>query len=136
MEKFSLHRGFPFDDVYRQKAAERGFPPGEKTDWLFREWLAFWIAVAEKGEDRGFKTARGWLTCWDHNLKRKAANGTIKGSSKFETREQANRAPAKQKEYAGSISWSLGAGIAAKRKKAAGQPLDSDEQQALEQWYG
>ena len=71
-DKFPMHSDFPMDEAYQAKARERGFG-SDKALWLFEEWREYWT-----GRPSEEKTPRGWLQCWDNNLKRKARNGAGK----------------------------------------------------------
>ncbi len=130
-DAFSMHNDFPMDEAYKAKAAERGFA-GDRALWLFEEFREYW--TGRPGEQ---KTPRGWLQCWDNNLKRKARNGAMNSKpNRFERRDD-NRMPTRPQ-----IIWVGGRGfgpadmIGIRRKVSLRQPLDRDEQLALEKANG
>ena len=132
-DKFPMRPDFPMDDAYKAKARERGF--GNATaESHFDEWCNYWY---ERGED---KTPRGWLQCWDNNLKRKAKSAAVyNGSdrSRFERKPQTDTiAPGPRMVWIGGRGFGFTDILAIKRKQSLRQTLDRDEQQALEAWNG
>ena len=130
-DKFPMHSDFPMDEAYKAKAAERGFA-GDKALWLFEEWRQYWT-----GRPSMERTPRGWLQCWDNNLKAKARNGArnTKGG-RFERRDD-NRMPTQP-----SIIWIGGRGfgpaeiIGLRRKRSLLRPLEWEEREALKKADG
>ena len=130
-DKFPMHSDFPMDEAYKAKAAERGFA-GDKALWLFEEWRGYWT-----GRPSMERTPRGWLQCWDNNLKPKARNGAANGKgNRFERRDN-DRLPSQPRTvWVGGRGWSPADIIGLRRKQALRQPLDRDEQLALEKANG
>lgn len=88
-DKFPMHQDFPMDAAYSAKANERGFDP-DRALWHFEEWRDYWT-----GRPSEHKTPRGWLQCWDNNLKAKARNAAKRvpnrPSGRFERNRQDDR---------------------------------------------
>ena len=130
-DKFPMHSDFPMDEAYKAKAAERGFS-GDKALWLFEEWRQYWT-----GRPNEEKTSRGWIQCFDNNLKRKARNGAMNGiSSRFERRDSNTMPTRPQIIWVGGRGFGPADMIAIRRKQALRQPLDHDELLALEKANG
>ena len=135
-DKFPMHSDFPMDEAYSAKARECGFGQDQALK-LFEEWRGFWAGAAKAGDKRATKTPRGWLTCWHTNIKRKASNRAINGiSSKFERRDDIRLPSQPSMIWVGGRGWSPADIIGLRRKQALRQPLDRDEQLALEKANG
>ncbi len=132
-DKFPMHSDFPMDAPYSAKARERGFGQ-DKGLSLFEEWRDYWT---DRGEE---KTPRGWLQCWDNNLKRKAKSAAVyngQNRSRFERKPQTDAiAPGPRMVWIGGRGYGFLDILPLKHKQASGADLDPDEQQALEAWNG
>ena len=131
-DKFAMHLDFPMDEAYQAKARARGFGR-DKGLWHFEEWRRYWT-----GRPNEHKTPRGWLQCWDNNLKRIARNGADRNhNNRFERKPQNDRLPSNPAGlWIGGRRFTAFDMIALRRKQSLRQPLEPDEQQALEQWNG
>lgn len=132
-DKFPMRPDFPMDAAYMAKARERGFG-NAAAESHFDEWCNYWH---ERGEE---KTPRGWLMCWDNNLKRKAKNAAVyngQNRSRFERKPTTDTiAPGPRMVWIGGRGYGFLDILPLKHKQASGAKLDPDEQRALEAWNG
>ncbi len=131
-DKFPMRPDFPMDETYKVKARERGFG-NEIAESHFDEWCNYWY---ERGEE---KTPRGWLQCWDNNLKRKAKSAAVyngQSRNRFERRDDSRMPTRPQIIWVGGRGFGPADMIGIRRKVSLRQPLDRDEQLALEKANG
>ncbi len=134
-DKFAMHDEFPMGKEYQDKASERGFTPDSRL-YYFEEWREYWSSIGAE------KTARGWLQCWDNNLKRKAKSAALYNGNRrnrFERRQKNDAdtiAPGPRMIWIGGRGYGFLDILPLKHKQASGARLDPDEQRALEAWNG
>jgi len=130
-DSFQMHDTFPMDQAYIDKARKRGFDR-EAALKEFDGFKAYWIA---QGKSR---TPRGWLQCWDNRLAAQAQHrATCNGMprNRFERRPQNDTIiPGPRMVWVGGMGYDFLKILPLKHKQASGQPLDPDEQAALEAW--
>ena len=126
-DKFPMHDEFPMDEVYLQKARDRGQHEALARD-NFKRWRSFWKNTGQK------RTPRGWLKCWDNDCIKRARWAAGVAQQKAEPEK---RIPAQRQQVAvGGRIYSFSDILTIRRKQSLRQALDTDEQQALEAWNG
>ncbi len=139
-DKFPMHSDFPMDEAYSGKARERGFDR-EHGLQLFEEWRNYWTDFGKEhpGDQRSQKTARGWLMCWDNNIKRKAKNGCARSKprQRFQFRNEPDALPPDldlTRRWVGgrAYTWPDALEIRARLNTRTG--ISADEQQVLREW--
>ncbi len=132
-DKFPMRSDFPMGKEYQDKASERGFNPDSRL-YYFEEWREYWSSIGAE------KTPRGWLQCWDNNLKRKAKSAALyngQNRSRFERKPTTDSvAPGPRMIWIGGRGYGFLDILPLKHKQASGVRLDPDERQALEAWNG
>ena len=132
-DKFPMHSDFPMDEAYKAKAAERGFA-GDKALWLFEEWREYWT-----GRPSEEKTPRGWLQCFDNNLKRKARNGAGKeprpGRFYRDAPSDALLPDADlTRRWVGGIAYTWTQYLDIRQRARAGMAISDTERQVMKAW--
>ncbi len=126
-DKFAMHAHFPLDHVFLQKAIDRG-QHAKLAETNFVNWRKFWMGTGQQ------RTLKGWLKCWDNDCRKRAQWAAGAAQQRAEPEK---RAPVeKHRVTVGGRIFSMAEIIALRRKQSLRQPLEREEQLALEKANG